>query len=43
MMAGLQHTGLPQVQVSLVFAVGFVLVFYAVAAWMAQRRWFIKV
>ncbi|NBO76684.1 MAG: hypothetical protein EBV28_06710, partial [Betaproteobacteria bacterium] len=43
LVAGLQHTGLPQIQVSLLFAVGFVLVFYAVAAWMAQRQWFIKV
>ena len=41
--AGLHLSGLPPVQVSLLFAVGFVLVFYAVAAVMARRQWFIKV
>jgi len=43
LVAGLRPTGLPEVQVSLLFALGFVLVFYAVAAWMARRQWFIKV
>jgi predicted acyltransferase len=43
LVAGLHLTGLPKVQVSLLFALGFVLVFYAVAAWMARRQWFIKV
>ena len=43
LVAGLNQTGLPPVQVSLSFAVGFVLVFYAIALFMARRRWFIKV
>jgi predicted acyltransferase len=41
--AALHQLGLPPVQVSLLFALGFVLVFYAVAVFMARRQWFIKV
>ncbi len=41
--AALHQSGLPPVQVSLLFALGFVLVFYAVAVFMARRQWFIKV
>ena len=40
---GLSSLGWSPVNTSLLYAVGFVLVFYGLAAFMAQRRWFIKV
>jgi predicted acyltransferase len=43
LVAALHLTGLPPVQVSLLFALGFVLVFHAIAVFMARRQWFIKV
>ena len=41
--SGLRATELAPVDVSLLYALGFVFVFYVVAAGMARRRWFIKV
>lgn len=43
LVAALNATGLSPVNASLAFAVGFVLVFYGLAAFMARRQWFIKV
>lgn len=43
LVAALHLTGLSPVQVSLLFALGFVLVFHAIAVYMARRQWFIKV
>jgi predicted acyltransferase len=43
LVAGLGHTGFAPVNVSLLFALGFVAVFYGIAHFMFQRQWFIKV
>lgn len=43
LVATLNSAGLAPINASLAFAVGFVFVFHALAAFMARRRWFIKV